>query len=150
MSNTADEVHLSKKCQRWPVDLAEKLLASALPWGPPAYALGIGYIDDPSQADQSSDFLALALCVDGAYQRHGGNMGEAWKWATPLIDSIKEGSPCAAYSTQELLDIIFLHARGERFFDGLIRSEEPVLREILREVVRRVHASPSLVFLTQM
>jgi len=147
LSKINDEVHLAKKCEYWPVDLAEKLLASALPWGPPAYALGIGYIDDPQQTDQSSDFFELAQCVDGAYVCHGGSMGEAWNWANPIINSMKEGGSCAEYTTQDLLDIVFLYSRGERFSDGLIRSAEPILREILREVVRRVHPSPSPMFL---
>ncbi len=149
MSKINDEVCLAKKCEHWPLGLAEKLLANPLPWGPPEYALGIGYIDDPEQADQSSDFLELAQCVDGAYQRHAGDIGEAWKWANPIINSVKEGGSCAEYATQDLLDIVFLYSRGERFCDGLIRSAEPILREILREVTRRVHSSPSPVFLTQ-
>ena len=148
MSKLNDEVHLAEKYEHWPVDLAEKLLASALPWGPPAYALGIGYIDDPKQSDQSSDFFALAMCVDGAYKRHG-SMDESWNWANAIIDSVKEGGSWAEYTTQDLLDIVFLYARGERFSDGLIRSAESILREIMREVVRRVHSSPSPVFLTQ-
>jgi hypothetical protein len=149
LSTINDEVHLAKKCKHWPLDLAEKLLASPLPWGPPAYALGIGYIDDPKQPDQSSDFLELARCVDRAYERHGRNMGEAWHWASQIIHSMKEGSSCTEYTTKDLLDIIFLYHRGERFNDGLIRSEEPRLREIMQEVVRRIHSSTPPVFLTK-
>ena len=148
MSKTNDEVHLARKCERWPVELAEKLLASPLRWGPPAYALGVGYIDDPKQPDQADDFIALAHCVDGAYKRHG-DIGEVWDWANPIIKRVKEGGSCADYATQDLLDIVFLCARGERFSDGLIRAVEQVLREMVREVVRRVHAFPSPVFLRQ-
>ena len=149
MNTKNDEVHLAKKCQHWPVDLAEKLLASPLPWGPPTYALGIGYIDNPEQPDQASDFFELARYVDGAYERHGEGIGEVWDWATPIIKNVKEGGSCEAYTTQDLLDIVFLHVRGERFSDGLIRSAEPMLREIVREVVRRVHSATPPVFLTQ-
>lgn len=129
--------------------LAEKLLSSSLPWGPPAYALGIGYIDDPKQPDQADDFLKLAYCIDGAYERHSGGMGEAWDWANPIINRVKEGGSCAEFTTQDLLDIVFLHARGERFSDGLIRAAEPILREMVREVVNRVRSSTPPVFLAQ-
>ena len=149
LRNQPDEVHLAKQCARWPVELAEQLLASSLCWGPPAYALGLGYVDDPKQPDQSSDFFALAWCVDGAYERQGGDMGQAWDWARPIIDSVKAGGSCAEYATQDLLDLVFLHARGERFSDGLIRSAEPILREIVREVVKRVRSSTPPVFLVQ-
>ncbi len=149
MARQIDEVHLTKGCDYWPVETAEKLLANPSPWGPPAYALGLGYIDDPHQPDQSSEFLTLAYCVNGAYERHGGDMGEAWKWANPLIERFKEGSSCTAYSTQDLLDLVFLYARGEHFSDGLIRSVEPILREMVQEVVRRVRSPQPPVFLTR-
>ncbi|GAC1360338.1 MAG: hypothetical protein NVSMB38_44200 [Ktedonobacteraceae bacterium] len=148
MSKSNDEVQLARNCKQWPVDVAEKLLANPLPWGPPTYVLG-KYIDDPNQPHQSDDFLELAHCVDGAYNRHGGDMGTAWNWANPIINSVQEGGSCTEYMTQDLLDIVFLCSRGERFSDGLIRSMEPILREMMREVVRRVHSSPSPVFLTQ-
>jgi hypothetical protein len=135
-----DEISLTG-VPSWPVELAEKLLANPQPWGPPGYALGLGYIDDPNQPDQSSDFYELARCVRGAYTRHGGDMGEAWNWARPLLNAVEEGKTCAHYTTQDLCDILFLHYRGERFCDHLIRSAEPVLREIVREIVQRVHAS---------
>lgn len=149
MNKKNDEVHLARKCQHWPVHLAEKLLASLLPWGPPTYVLGIGYIDNPKQPDQASDFFELARYVDGAYERHGKDIGKAWNWATSIINNVEEGRSCEEYTTQDLLDIVFLHVRGERFSDGLIRSAEPMLREIVREVVGRVHSSTPPVFLTQ-
>lgn len=148
MDQQIDEVYLAEKCGQWPVELAEKLLANPSSWGPPEYTLGIGYIDDPQQPDQSSNFIALAHCIDGAYKRHGGSMGEAWNRANLIMERIRAGSSCAEYSAQELLDIVFLCSRGERFSDGLIRSAEPVLREIVREVVRRVRSSNPPVFLT--
>ena len=147
LKNHLDEVHLATHCERWPVELAEQLLASALPWGPPAYGLGVGYPDDPHQPDQSHAFSTLAQCVDGAYERHGRSMREAWDWARPLIESLKASGSCAQYPTQDVLDLVFLHARGERFSDGLIRSAEALLRELVREVVQRVHSSTPPTFL---
>ncbi len=147
MKNHSDEVHLSKHCEHWPVELAEQLLASSFPWGPPAYTLGIGYTDDPQQPDQSNIFLMLAHCVDGAYERHGESMGEAWDWAHPLIERMKASGSYTEYPAQDLLDLVFLHARGERFSDGLIRSAESILREMVREVVQRVHSSTPPTFL---
>ena len=124
-----------------------QLLASALPWGPPAYGLGIGYPDDPHQPDQSHAFFLLAQCVDDAYERHGGGMREAWDWARPLIESLKASGSCTEYLTQDLLDLVFLHARGERFSDGLIHSAEAMLREMVGEVVQRVHSATPPMFL---
>ncbi|GHO68378.1 hypothetical protein KSC_072700 [Ktedonobacter sp. SOSP1-52] len=150
MRKHPDEVYLSKrnKIEHWPVELAEKVLASPLPWGPPTYAFG-GYIDDPTQPDQSDDVHALAFCVDGAYEHHGGDIGEAWKWARPLLHHLKSGGSCEQYATQDLLDLVFLNVRLERFSDGHIRSEEALLRDIVREVVRRVQSSHPPVFLVQ-
>jgi hypothetical protein len=111
--------------------------------------LGVRYIEDPKQLDQSDDFFALSSCVDGAYERHRGDMGEAWNWAQPIIDHVKAGGSCAEYATEDLLDIVFLYCRGERFSDGLIRSAESILREMVREVVQRVHSSTPPVFLMQ-
>ncbi|GCE27597.1 hypothetical protein KDA_30810 [Dictyobacter alpinus] len=42
MEERQDEVLLGKGIKRWPIELAETLLASSLSWGPPTYALGIG------------------------------------------------------------------------------------------------------------
>ena len=148
MSKEQDAVYLANGSQAWPVELAEKLLSNPQPWGPPTYAFGVGYTDDPQQPDQSDDFFKLAYCVKGAYKRRG-DMGEAWHWVNSVIESKKEGHSYAEYTTQDLLDIVFLHVRGERFSDGLIRSTEPVLREIIGEVVKRVHSSTPPVFLTQ-
>lgn len=147
MSNTNNEVYLAKNRQSWAIHLAEKLLANSQPWGPPAYVLGT-YTDDPEQPDQSNEFLKLASFVDGAYERHG-DIGDAWHWASPILAHIKEIGSCTEYTTQDLLDIVFLCARGERFRDGLIRSTEPTLRVMLQEVVRRVHSSSAPVFLAQ-
>ena len=146
MDKQNDEVYLAKGCETWPVELAEKLLASPLSWGPPTYVFG-HYVDDPNQPDQFDEFLKLARCVDGAYKRHGGDMGEAWDWANPVIEHVRAGDSCAEYTTQDLLDILFLCLRGDRFSDGLIRSVEPLLRRMLQEVVRRVHSPTPPVFL---
>ncbi|GHO72443.1 hypothetical protein KSD_02140 [Ktedonobacter sp. SOSP1-85] len=145
-----DKVYLSKrqKIEHWPVELAEKLLASPLPWGPPTYAFG-RYIDDPTQPDQNDDVHALAFCVNDAYERHGGDISEAWKWANPLLQHLKAGGSCEQYATQDLLDLVFLNVRFERFSDGHIRSEEALLRDIVREVVQRVHSPYPPVFLVQ-
>jgi hypothetical protein len=146
MRKHPDEVYLSKrnKSEYWPVELAEKLLASQLPWGP-AYAFGKS-INQPNQLD---DVHILAFCVDGAYERHGGDINEAWKWAHPLLHHLKSGGSCEQYATQDLLDLVFLNVRLERFSDGHIRSEEALLRDIVREVVRRVQSSHPPVFLVQ-
>ncbi|GER86268.1 hypothetical protein KDW_04300 [Dictyobacter vulcani] len=145
MEERQDEVLLGKEVKRWPVELAEALLASPLSWGPPTYALGIGYVDDPQLEDQSDGFIQLAMCVDSAYDRHG----EAGQWANPILRQVKAEAPYEELSTQDLLDVVFLSWRGERFCDGLIRQREPLLRAILQEVVRRIRSDAPPVFIVQ-
>jgi len=142
-----DDVLLAQGRLRWPVELAEALLSNPLPWGPPLYALG-RYFDDPTQPDQSELFMELASSVDGAYNRHGGT-GDPWNWASTLMARVKAGVSFTEYSTQDLLDIVFLLYRGERFNDGLIREEEPLLRTIVQEVVKRVHSMTPPTFISK-
>ncbi|GER89035.1 hypothetical protein KDW_31970 [Dictyobacter vulcani] len=145
MEERQDDVLLGKRAKCWPVELAEALLASPLSWGPPTYALGIGYVDDPQREDQSDGFIQLAMCVDGAYNRHS----EAGQWANPILRQVEVEASYEELSTQDLLDVVFLVCRGERFCDGLIRQHEPQLRAILQEVVRRIHADAPPVFIVQ-
>lgn len=83
MRKQPDEVFLAKGVLRWPVELAEEILAKPLPWGPPTYGLGI-YIDDPTLPDQSDTFFDLAASVNG-YERqsslgasHRGEYKSRW------------------------------------------------------------------------
>src|SRR5258708_26311866 len=142
-----DEVLLAQGRLRWPVELAETLLSNPLPWGPPVYALG-RYLDDPTQPDQSEMFMTLASSVDGAYHRHGG-AGDPWNWASTIMAKVKAEVSFTEYSTQDLLDIVFLHYRGERFNDGLIPAEEPLLRSMVQEVVKRVHSKTPPTFISK-
>lgn len=148
MKEQPDEVYLStrRQVELWPVELAEKLLASSLPWGPPTYVFG-KYVNDPTQPDQERDFSALVLCVDDAYDRHGHDISKAWEWAKPICRDLEANGTFAQYTTQDLLDILFLNVRYERFCDGHICSVEPLLRNIVRVVVQRVHSPHPPVFL---
>ena len=148
MKEQADEVYLStrRQVERWPIELAEKLIANPLPWGPPAYAFG-KYADDPALPDQHHDFSALVSCVDDAYDRHGHDISKAWEWANPICRDLETNGTFAQYTTQDLLDILFLNARYERFCDGHIRSVETLLRNIVRAVVQRVRSPHPPVFL---
>ena len=145
MRKQPDEVFLAKGVRRWPVELAEEILAKSHPWGPPTYGLGIGYVDDPTLPDQSDRFYELAMSVNG-YDRHRDG-GVAW--ASPIKENIKAGGFCIENSTQDLLDLVFFYWRGERFCDGLIRSVEPLLRAIIQEVVQRVHSDTPPLFIPQ-
>jgi hypothetical protein len=147
MHKERDKVLLSKEAQRWPIELAEALLTNPLQWGPPTYGQG-GYVDDPKLPDQSDAFFELAYCVNGAYERHG-DIDEAWKWANSILPPEKAGISSIACSTQDLLDIVFLYCRGERFCDGLIRENEPLLRSIVQEVVQRMNSDTPPEFIMQ-
>jgi hypothetical protein len=94
-------------------------------------------------------YTVFNTCVDGAYERHGGGIKGAWKWAGTILHHLKAGGSSEQYATQDVLDLVFLNVRLERFSDGHIRSEEALLRDIVREVVRRVQSSCAPVFLVQ-
>lgn len=142
MRKQPDKVFLAKGVLRWPVEMAEEILAKPLPWGPPTYALGI-YVDDPRLPDQSDMFYELAVSVNG-YDRHRDGAA----WASPIEENIKAGGTCVEISTQDLLDIVFFYCRGERFCDGLIRSVEPLLRAIIQEVVQRISSETPPTFVS--
>jgi len=93
-------------------------------------------------------FMALASSVDGAYNRHSGK-DDPWSWASTSMAKVKAGVSFTEYSTQDLLDIVFLLYRGERFNDGLIREEDPLLRTIVQEVVKRVHSKTPPTFIAK-
>jgi len=124
MKNLTDEVFLTKGVLRWPIELAEEILAKLLTY---------------------EVIYELAMSVNG-YDRHH-NDGAAW--ASPIVENIGMGGSCEKISTQDLLDIVFLYCRGERFCDGLIRSVEPQLRTMIEEVVQRVHSTTPPIFIPQ-
>ena len=147
MRKQPDEVLLAKQVQCWPVELAETLLTNPAPWGPPVYAPGLGYMkDDYESPDQFAAFSKLAKCVDGAYNCHGEGFGT---WMNATVEKLKAGASYEEYSTQDLLDIVFLCCRGERFSDGLIRTAEPLLRTIVQGVVKRVRSDAPPTFIVQ-
>lgn len=88
------------------------------------------------------------MCVDSAYNRHG-DMGETGKWANPILSQVKARTSYEGLSTQDLLDVVFLTCRVDRFCDGIIRQREPLLRAIIQEVVRRIHSDSPPVFIEQ-
>lgn len=96
----------------WPLELAESLLADASAWGPAVAASGP---DDSRYAD----VWRLAACVN-AYHRHPS--GSAWDH--PLRDDALVAH-LHRYTTQQLLDALFLGVRGKHFSYGLIRRREP-------------------------
>jgi hypothetical protein len=113
----------------WPVDVAVSLLHDPAAWG----YWWPGHPDN-QRPNRHADFNQLALQVT-AYHRH--LPGSAW--SNPLRDEDLRQT-FASYSTQDLLDAVFLAARGDRFNYGLICRLEPQLRLILQEVVRRVQS----------
>ncbi|HZS79607.1 MAG TPA: hypothetical protein VFA41_23545 [Ktedonobacteraceae bacterium] len=139
-----DVVYLREGIYEWPLQLAESLLANPVSWGPPTYVLGFGYIEEEKNApDQFDNFYQLATCVNG-YERHPDNYS---KFVDSISDEVKAGHSLEKFSTQDLLDAVFIVCRQERFCDGLIRSYEPALRAMVQEVVRRVHSDTPPIFL---
>ena len=116
----------------WPVELACSLLSDPSPWGEKAWWPGLPRDDQPTRYD---DFNRLALQVN-AYARHPARTA----WHHPLQDKNFE-QIYTSYSTQDLLDTLFLATRRNRYVDGLIHVNEPQLRLILQEIVRRVQSA---------
>ncbi len=111
----------------WPLELAVSLLEDPAAWG-------LWWPGHPENhlPNRYADFTRLALQVT-AYTRHP----PASAWRNPLKDDDLSRT-FASYSTQDLLDGLFFAARGDHFCYGFIRSQEPQLRLIVQEVVRRV------------
>jgi hypothetical protein len=109
----------------WPVEEAEALLADATPWGLGEYERG---------PTQDGRLCRLAQYVDGYQHGH-----EEYEWVSSVLDGMDAGSS-ARYHTQDLLDVLFFMCRAEHFNTGSIKDEEPRLRRVLQEVVRRVRS----------
>ncbi len=110
----------------WPVEEAETLLADTTPWG-----LG----EDERGPNQTGRFCHLAQYVNGYLRGH-----DSLFWVLPILDEVDAVGSYAKYSTQDLLDILFVMCRAERFTYGVIKRDEPRLRRLLQEVVRRVRS----------
>jgi hypothetical protein len=121
MDTQLDEVLLDghNEIQQWPVALAKSLLDDTTSWA----------------QDRFRDFYYLATCVNG-YNRHP--FGD--EWGPHLLREIESGGPLQKYATQELLDLVFIICRADRFSDGLIKNTEAQLRKIVQEVTRRVES----------
>ncbi len=85
------------------------------------------------ERERFRDFYKLATSVNG-YNRQDA------EWTSTQLDAIKAQKSVNSYTTQELLDIVFIVCRGDRFSDGLIGNSEPQLRAMIQEVVNRVHS----------
>lgn len=114
----------------WPLEVARSLLSDPSPWG----TWWPGHPQE-HQPNRHTDFNQLALQVT-AYTRHPPGVA----WHSPLHDERFEQT-AANYSTQELLDGLFVAARGDRFNYGLICRLEPRLRLILQEIVQRIQSA---------
>ena len=131
-----EHVQLDGRCATtpWPVDLAVSLLQDPAPWG----SWWPGHPDN-QRPNRHADFMQLANQVL-AYNRHP--FGRAFRrtaWRNPLHDDdlIRTRE---SYSTQDLVDALFLAATADRFNYGLICRLEPRLRLMVQEVVRRVQS----------
>lgn len=141
--------------KRWPLELAESLLADDASWGKddsdwleealrPKKSTKKKAAKSVREPDRFHDFYKLATSVNG-YNRHADDYPT---WASALIQSVKAEESCEPHTTQELLDAVFIICRNERFVDGLIISNEPQLRFIIQEVVRRVRSNTPPTFIT--
>jgi hypothetical protein len=140
--------------KRWPLELAESLLADDASWGIDDSDWLEALLPEKStkkktakrvrERDRFHDFYKLVTSVNG-YNRHADDYPT---WTSAFIQSVKAEESCERHTTQELLDAVFIICRNERFVDGLIVSNEPQLRFIIQEVVRRVRSNTPPTFIT--
>lgn len=117
--------------QDWPVELAELLVTDQTPWG-----LG------PTETgpNLSTMFYRLAMRVNARNRHRGG-----YEWAKSVLDRI-EVTPLTAYATQDLLDVVNIVCRTDHFRTGTLRTEEPRLRLLLKEIIRRTKSDEPPIF----
>lgn len=148
MNNAQDTVILDglEPIQEWPITLAESLLSDDATWGTntrDSYAASF-LPNTERQAlperERFEDFYKLATSVNG-YNRHDV------EWASTQLDAIKAQKAVNGYTTQELLDIVFIVCRGDRFSEGLISRSELQLRAMIQDVVRRVRSDTPPTFI---
>lgn len=83
------------------------------------------------------DLWALAQTVNG-YERSGPPGEGAQGFMQNFLARLRAGDQPALFTTQELLDLLFLFCRGERFSEGTIEGHAEESKVILDEVRRRV------------
>jgi len=85
--------------------------------------------------DEEPELWALAHTVNG--YRRAGDAGEASnKWVEARLPKLQRKETAAQFPTQELLDLLFLFCRKERFCEGTLESlnaEIDTIRSVLRD-----------------
>ncbi len=149
MNNIQDTVILDsfERIQEWPVALAESLLRDNATWGTYTRdSFAASFLPNAERQalpehERFEDFYKLAVSVNG-YNRHDV------EWASTQLDAINKAQKAVnSYTTQELLDLVFIVCRQERFSDGLISRSELQLRAMIQEVVRRVRSDAPPTFI---
>ena len=148
MNTIQDTVILDglERTEEWPVALAESLLRDNATWGTytrDSYAASfLPNVEREVLPEHKrfEDFYKLATSTNG-YNRHDV------EWASTQLDAIKAQKAVEGYTTQELLDLVFIICRQDRFSDGLISRSELQLRAMIQEVVSRVHSDTPPTFI---
>ena len=87
---------------------------------------------------EEPDLWELAHTVNGYL--HAGSPGEgAREWLSERLHRLTSAETAASLTTQELLDMLFLICRWERFSDGFIKEQEHQINCILEELRLRVN-----------
>lgn len=96
--------------------------------------------------EQEPKLWALAHTVNG-YLRAGEAGLASNRWVEERLPRLKSKESVAEFKTQELLDLLFLFCRKERFCDGTLdvfASEIDDIRQVIRErVAETVSRKPS-------
>lgn len=87
---------------------------------------------------EEPDLWELAHTVNG-YLRAGSPGEGAQEWLSERLHRLTSAETAASLTTQELLDMLFLICRWERFIDGVIKEHEHQINCILEELRLRVN-----------
>lgn len=91
---------------------------------------------------QEPDLWALAHTVNG-YVRAGEPWAESNKWAGERLPMLKSKDGAAEFNTQELLDLLFLFCRAERFCEGTLDALTSEIENIMAVIRERVAGTES-------
>ncbi len=91
------------------------------------------------QADAEPDIQALAHTVNG-YRRAGEAGEQCNAWVEQRLTKLESKESTAKLKTQELLDLLFLFCRKERFCEGTLESLQAQIDQIMAVLRDRVAA----------
>lgn len=93
-----------------------------------------------AETEDEPDMCSLAHTVNG-YMRAGAAGEESNKWVEDRLPRLDSQEAASQLNTQDLLDLLFLFCRKERFCEGTLDALAPQINNILNVIRERVEAT---------